>query len=163
DGKRLVSTSRDGSVTVWDAVEGQKVVALQGHTNEVYGTAFSPDPDGWRLASAGPAGTARGRDARPLSQGPAPEPAGLRLLRFRCARPRPRAEVLDYVRTSAAVTPAVRELALSLAERYREESNPERLRQAAWDVVGRPHLNAVQYRFALAQAQTAHRAASGDP
>src|SRR5262249_35205852 len=30
-------------------------------------------------------------------------------------------------------------------------------------VVGRPHLNAVQYRFALAQAQTAHRAASGDP
>jgi hypothetical protein len=51
----------------------------------------------------------------------------------------------------------VRELALALAERYPEETDPERYYQTSWAVLCRPGLNAVQYRFALRQAETARR------
>jgi WD40 repeat protein/serine/threonine protein kinase len=40
----------DGPVEVWDLTTGQKVLALHGHTSQVFSLAFSPD--GRRLASA---------------------------------------------------------------------------------------------------------------
>ena len=51
DGKRLVSAGSNGFVTVWDAVSGQKLHSLEGHTGEVRGVVFSPD--GKWVASAG--------------------------------------------------------------------------------------------------------------
>ena len=50
DGKRLASAAyRDNTVKVWDAANGQEVLALRGHTESVLSIAFSPD--GKRLAS----------------------------------------------------------------------------------------------------------------
>jgi WD40 repeat protein len=34
DGTKLVSASRDGSVTVWDLITGAKLYSLLGHTGE---------------------------------------------------------------------------------------------------------------------------------
>jgi len=50
DGKRLATASVDKTVKVWDAVNGQELLTLRGHTDQVYGVAYSPD--GKRLATA---------------------------------------------------------------------------------------------------------------
>ena len=53
-GKRLINMggpSGSGEVKVWDAENGRELLTLQGHTNDVWNVAFSPD--GQRLASAG--------------------------------------------------------------------------------------------------------------
>jgi tRNA A-37 threonylcarbamoyl transferase component Bud32 len=52
DGKWIASTSDDKTVKVWDAVTGELVFTLSGHTVTVTTVAFSPD--GRHLFSAGP-------------------------------------------------------------------------------------------------------------
>ena len=61
EGKRLAIGSADKTAQVWDTETGKEVVALRGHTNEVWGVAFSPD--GKRLATASYDYTARVWDA----------------------------------------------------------------------------------------------------
>ncbi len=61
DGKRLATTSYDGSARVWDAASGKELLRLQ-HDAEVTEIAFSPD--GTRLATASADGTARVWDAQ---------------------------------------------------------------------------------------------------
>jgi WD40 repeat protein len=51
DGTRLLSGGGDGSVRVWDAVSGEPVHQLTGHSGVVWGVAWSPD--GTRLLSGG--------------------------------------------------------------------------------------------------------------
>jgi WD40 repeat protein len=51
DGRRLVSTSTDGSARVWDVAARRQLASLEGHFIWVWGTAFSPD--GRRLATGG--------------------------------------------------------------------------------------------------------------
>ncbi|KAG6907489.1 hypothetical protein DXG01_008681 [Tephrocybe rancida] len=43
DGKQLVSGSHDKSVCIWDALTGDLVKDLRGHTDSVQSVAFSPD------------------------------------------------------------------------------------------------------------------------
>lgn len=50
DGSRIASASDDGTVKVWDAVTGQELLTLRGHSHWVGCVAFSPD--GKRLASS---------------------------------------------------------------------------------------------------------------
>jgi WD40 repeat protein len=54
DGRRLASTSLDGTVRVWDTATGQKLHSLEGSTGAGPIVPFSPafSPDGRRLASA---------------------------------------------------------------------------------------------------------------
>jgi WD40 repeat protein/DNA-binding SARP family transcriptional activator len=57
DGSRLAAGGGDGTVYVDDAITGQTVLTLTGHTDAVLGLAFSPD--GKRLATVSWDGTAR--------------------------------------------------------------------------------------------------------
>jgi len=43
DGKRLASTSADGTAIIWEATTGQPVFTLSGHNGAVKGVAFSAD------------------------------------------------------------------------------------------------------------------------
>jgi WD40 repeat protein len=43
DGKRVVSSSNDKTVRLWDAVAGTALQTLEGHTSWVRSVAFSPD------------------------------------------------------------------------------------------------------------------------
>ena len=57
DGRRLVTSSEDGTARVWDAAGGVPVAVLRGHVGPVYDAAFSPDGD--RVATGGADATAR--------------------------------------------------------------------------------------------------------
>ncbi len=61
DGKRMVTSSLDGTVKVWDPVKGNTLLSLDGHKKPVRAVAYSPD--GKRIATASEDGTARVWDA----------------------------------------------------------------------------------------------------
>jgi WD40 repeat protein/tRNA A-37 threonylcarbamoyl transferase component Bud32 len=157
DGSRLASANQDGTVRVWDVATGEETLLLQDGLQEVGSVAFSPD--GMRLASASTDGTIKIWDARPWMPAVVTEREALGVLDYLFARPLCKADVCEYLRTSATITPEARQLALSLVERYREETNPERYYQASWAILRQPYLNAFQYRCALRQAATACRLA----
>ncbi|MCD6310369.1 MAG: PD40 domain-containing protein, partial [Candidatus Eremiobacteraeota bacterium] len=51
DGKKLVSTSQDNDVRVWDTDTGTCLLVLQGHTDASTTAVFSPD--GKMIATGG--------------------------------------------------------------------------------------------------------------
>ena len=55
DGNRLVSSSEDGTIKIWDAQTGQQLLTLKGHVAWVWSVAFSPD--GKRIVSGSEDGT----------------------------------------------------------------------------------------------------------
>jgi len=66
DGKRIVTTSRDRTVRVWDARTGIELAVLSGHDDLVNSAVFSPD--GNRIVSASEDKTARIWDAHTGAQ-----------------------------------------------------------------------------------------------
>jgi hypothetical protein len=157
DGTRLASASDDRTVRIWDTKTGQELLTLRGHTAAVLSVAFSPDRA--RLATTDHDGTLRLWDARPWTPEVAVEREALGLLDFLFARPLRKADVLDYLANSGTHRPQVRQKALELAERFKEETDPKKYHDAAWPVIRHPHANRFQYRFALRQAETAFRLA----
>jgi WD40 repeat protein/serine/threonine protein kinase len=156
DGRRLASPSIDGTVKIWDAEAGQLILSLP-HRSGVQSVAFSP-PDGNLLASAAGNGV-RVWDARPVTPESAEEREALGLLAFLYAKPLGQGHVIEFLKSSQTISTPVRQKALALVERYREEKDPELFHRASWAVVRQPYLNDFQYRFALWQAETACRLA----
>jgi WD40 repeat protein len=156
DGSRLASGSPDQIVRVWEVATGRLLLALRGHGLTVQSVVFSPDA---RLASGSYDTTVRVWDARFWTAEAAMEAAlereALGLLDFLFAKPLRKADVLEYLQSSTTIRPQARQLALSLLDRYREETDPEKYHQASWAIVRQPYLNAFQYRFALKQAAAA--------
>jgi dipeptidyl aminopeptidase/acylaminoacyl peptidase len=157
DGRRLASTSMDGTVKLWDVETGQEALMLRGHISAGMSVAFNPD--GTRLATADVDCKLNLWDARPWTPEAAIEREALGLLNSLFAKPLRKADVIDYLKSSPTIRPLARQLALSLVDRYHEETNPETYHRASWAVVRQPYLNAFQYRFALVQAEHACRLA----
>src|SRR5262249_28067080 len=110
---------------------------------------------GNHLAAGSADGTVQIWDARPWSAGASLEREALGLLDFLFARPLRQADVLDYLHQTPLLRPQARQLALSLVDHYREETDPAKYHQASWALVRQPYLNEFQYGFALQQARTA--------
>jgi tetratricopeptide (TPR) repeat protein len=100
-------------------------------------------------------------DGRPWTPDAAIEQEAVALLNFLFTKPLCRTDALDYLRHSPLLRLEVRQRALALADRYQEISDPEQYQRAAWNVLRQQHLNALQYRFALRQAETACRLLPG--
>lgn len=152
DGRRLASAGGDNIVKIWEVTTGQEILTLNGSRS----VAFSPD--GQRIATAGARGVTV-FDARPVTSDALAEREALGLLSSLFAKPLWSSDIIDYVQTSPTIGPQARKLALSLVNRYREETDPERYHQAAWAIVRQPHLNIYQYQFARQQAAGARQLA----
>jgi hypothetical protein len=185
DGRRLFSASADDTAKIWDVATGQEVLTLRGHSSSVWGVAISRNIE--RLATASldktqaiwerhhaPDDTHQQRataditkavvkiwDGRPWTPDAADEREALGRLDFLFARPLPPADVVADLKDSAVLRPRAREIALSLVDRYREETDPEAYHRASWALVRQTYLNAFQYRFALLQAEHACRLLPG--
>lgn len=61
DGQRIVTTSNDRTVRIWDAATGAELAALRGHADTVFDAEFSPD--GTRVVSRDGVQTVRVWDA----------------------------------------------------------------------------------------------------
>jgi hypothetical protein len=156
EGSRIVSGSWDGSVKIWDAMAGQELLTFKVPA-PVESVGFSPD--GTQLVAAGGDGTIRIWDGRPLSAETPGQREALGLLRCLFDKPLCKEDVIKYVTTCPTITPQARKMALELAARYHEETDPERYHQASWAILRQTYLNAFQYRFAHCQAETAYRLA----
>jgi WD40 repeat protein len=64
DGQRLVAGGKENTVKIWDVQTSQELRSLQGHSGDVWATAFSPDLEGWWVASAGEDSTVKIWDSR---------------------------------------------------------------------------------------------------
>jgi tricorn protease-like protein len=157
DGSRLASASFDQTVRIWDVTTGHEVLTNTCPTSRASSVAFSRD--GARLAAGGLGSTPVIWDARPWTPEAAVEREALGLLEHLFTKPLCKEDVLELLRTSPTITPRARQIALTLLERYHEETNPERYDQASWAILRQPYLNPFQYRFALQQAETACRLA----
>jgi WD40 repeat protein/serine/threonine protein kinase len=64
DGRRLVAGGEKNTVKIWDVQTGQELQRLEGHSGDVWATAFSPDREGRWVASAGEDSTVKIWDSR---------------------------------------------------------------------------------------------------
>jgi len=152
DGKRIVSASSGRTLKVWDAQTGRELISLQGPNEAVRDVAFSRD--GKRLISVGLGNTLKVWDSEDVS---AIDHLALRLVQSLFHRPLLKTEVMEKLRGDNAIREAVRQKALSLADRFK--ADPDVLNDASWDIVARPGANAAAYARALVLAAEACRLA----
>jgi hypothetical protein len=153
NGTRLASSGRDRTVKLWDVASGQELRTLQGHTGSVVSVAFSPD--GMRLASASEDGTVGLWDARPLTTDIKAEVESVGRLEFLFRKPLPRSEVRAALERDRILNETARRKALEFAERFLEETDPQKYYDAAWPLIRYPYANVFMCQFALAQMKAA--------
>jgi WD40 repeat protein/serine/threonine protein kinase len=153
DGKRLVSAGGDKTVKIWDIVSGQEMLTLKGHTDIVSSVAFSPD--GQRLASASYDRTVRLWDARPWTPQLRMEQAARVQIRLLYAKLGSKAEVIQQIDQDTGLGAEVRQKALEMTKRWRED--PSLLNFRSWTVVARRDAEPESYVLALRRAEAACR------
>jgi hypothetical protein len=153
NGQRLATGGGDHTLKLWSGADGQEVLTIKEHFGFLMCVAFSPD--GWRLASSSGDGTVRLRDARPLTPEVKAEVEAVGLLELLFAKPLPRSEVRAVIQRDKIISEATRQKALDLAERFQEETDPQKYHDAAWPVLRHPYANVFMCQFALAQMRAA--------
>jgi len=165
DGKRIISGSRDGTARLYDATTGAELLTLQVGSS-VATVAFSPDGktvaagtiDGMVLWESGmPAG---GYEQRKNGE------AARKTVDELYERHGWYREVIDQVQQDATLGPAVRRLALQIAQSRKWEDREKlenELEREAWKVIAAPDRDVQAYRAALEEAGKANALEPNDP
>jgi WD40 repeat protein/tRNA A-37 threonylcarbamoyl transferase component Bud32 len=165
DGKRIISGSRDGTARVYDATTGAELLTLQAGSS-VATVAFSPDGktvaagtiDGMVLWESGmPVG---GYEQRENGE------AARKIVDELYERHGWYREVIDQVQQSATLGPAVRRLALQIAQSRKWEDREKlenELEREAWKVIVVPDRDVQAYRAVLEEAGKADALEPNDP
>jgi WD40 repeat protein len=161
DGRRLVTGSADGTLKLWDTASGQELLTLRGLKYYVIDVAFSPDGE-W-LVSVGGDGSAVDSyavavwEATPLTPKRRLQREAGALVRRLAEELALKDEILTRLRDDRTLSAPLREQALALAERHREDMH--QLCHANSRLVQLPGRDEAQYRLALRQAEAAIRLA----
>jgi hypothetical protein len=151
EGQRLATGGGDGIVKVWDVPTRQEILTLRGHTDNIWAVAFSPD--GQRLASGAEDETVKVWEALPRTRELRLQREAAALVNRLAAEPLVKEEVTAALRREADLSDPVRQQALEMVARYRED--PPRFCQASWAVVQKPGAAEAKYQLALRQAEAA--------
>src|SRR5205085_475627 len=147
DGTRLVTGSEDSTVKLFEVATGLEALTLRGLTGQVRWVGFSPD--GTLIAAGSSDDMVKIWDGRPWTPVAGIQREALGLLDFLFAKPLSKADVLEFLSRLPGIRPEARQLALGWADRYPEETDPERYHRAARRVTRVRYLNDFQYQFAL--------------
>ena len=163
DGSRIISGCRDGTARVWDAATGEELLTLRAGSG-VPGVAFSPDGktiagalwDDHTIAlweSVPPRG---GYDQRKNGE------AARKVVDELHERHGSYREVIGQLQDDATLDPAVRRLALQIAN-SRKWEDAEKLEDEAWKVVVAPDGGVETHQAALEKASKANALEPNDP
>jgi WD40 repeat protein len=150
DGKRLATADFHGLVKIWDAQTGEESFTLQDERGARGDLAFTPDG---RLVRTDHSGRVKIWDARPLSPQVEAEEQAASLVATLISQVVAQDEIIDRLKGDASLNDVVRQAALDIAGRYRQD--PRLLTEAAWNSAKSPGGTAEGSRLALRQAQAA--------
>jgi WD40 repeat protein/tRNA A-37 threonylcarbamoyl transferase component Bud32 len=151
DGRRLATAGYDQTVKLWDTATGQELLTLRGHRSPITDVEFSPD-DQW-IATGGFGLFVRVWEATPLTPERRLQREAGALVNRRFSELALKDEVIAQLRRDPTLDEPLRQQALVLAERHRED--PGQLNIAARRIVDQPSRDAAQYSLALRQAEVA--------
>jgi hypothetical protein len=152
DSKRLATASQYGIVKVWDAHTGDEVLELMEHRGPIVDDLLFT-ADGHRLLSAGRGGWVSISDGTPLPPAVALEAQAVTLVAERISVLVLKAAVIESIQADVGLPEPLRQAALDISGRIHEDAL--QLNEAAWKVALYPGCKAEVYRLALRQAEAA--------
>jgi len=161
DGKRIISGSTDGTARVHDATTGAELLTLQAGS-AVTTVAFSPD--GKTVAAGTIDGTVFWESDMPVGgyEQRKNGEAARKIVDELYERHGWYGEVIDQVQQDAMLGPAVRTLALQIAQ-SRKWGDTEKLANEAWETIKLPDKGIEAYRASLEKADKADALKPNDP
>jgi WD40 repeat protein len=121
DGRRLLSSDYNGTLTIWDLATMESLRVLQGMPGRDVNITLAVDPSGrWLVRHTREVFSQW--DLRPLDEDLIRRQEALALVDYLCPRCLDRTDLLRLVRIHPAITPDVREEALRLAGHYVDDA-----------------------------------------
>jgi len=160
DGKRIVSSSRDGSAKVWDAITGSELITLPEATGS---PIFSPD--GKAIAARNGFGDITLLESAAPTIGYEPRKTGkaaTKIVDELYEKDGFYFKVIDKLQADTTVDELVRKLALQIAN-ARKWEDAEKLKEQIWEVVRLPNQETETYRLALENSEKANRLEPNNP
>ncbi|MBI4625270.1 MAG: PD40 domain-containing protein [Verrucomicrobia bacterium] len=155
DGKRLFGAGERGIISVWDITSGDEILTMDGEQANIWSVQVSPD--GRTLASSGVNGVIRlwetVRPAEDVSRKRRLVNSARRIVDERAKIIPFASDLIASLREDAALQPAVRDMAIQIAETRGDD--PNALLASCQAILRNPDADPISLQLALRQMETA--------